>query len=389
MSSSVISLASEMNLELPGQAIQESSSDRRADVDAKQGQMAELLGRTDCEGLLVLDQANLAWLTAGGAARGVLDPEELPALYYTPGQRWLIVCNVDSQRMFDEELDQLGYLLKEWPWHWRREQVLADLCLGRRLASDLPYPGAQPVTEQLRVMRLAQSAYERACSRLLGQLVAHAIEATCRNAVQGDTERELAAQVGHRLLRRGAMPIAISVTADGRARTYRRHGFTSAPTLTSATISATARKYGLHATASRTFTFGPAEDMLKKEHLTACRVAATYAAGSWPNAVPKDLLAIARRIYNAQGFENEWQLAPQGYVTCRVPVEKPLDPELVDVLGANWAVAWTPSVGAAACWDTYLLRDDGPLLLTPTDNWPLVGVRVSGQQIDCPNLLEK
>ena len=72
MSSSVISMASEMNLELPGQAIQESSSDRRADVDAKQGQMAELLARTGCEGLLVLDQANLAWLSAGGAARSVV-----------------------------------------------------------------------------------------------------------------------------------------------------------------------------------------------------------------------------------------------------------------------------------------------------------------------------
>jgi Xaa-Pro aminopeptidase len=389
MSSAVISLASEMNLELPGQAIQESSSDRRADVDAKQAQMAELLTRTGCEGLLVLDQANLAWLSAGGAARSVLDPEELPVLYFTPGQRWLIVCNVDSQRMFDEELDQLGFLLKEWPWTWRREQVLADLCMGRRLAADAPFPEAQLVSEQLRGLRRVQSAYERACCRLLGQIVSHAVEATCRGASLGDTERELAGQVGHRLLRRGALPVAISVTADGRARTYRRHGFTSAPIQTSATLSVTARKYGLHATCSRTFSFGPAEETLKKEHLTACRVAATYAAGSWPNAMPKELLGAARRIYNSQGFEHEWQLAPQGFVTGRAPVEKPLEPELGDLLAANWAVTWTPTVGAAACWNTYLLLENGPLLLTPTENWPLVGVRISGQQVDCPNILEK
>jgi Xaa-Pro aminopeptidase len=389
MSSAVISLASEMNLELPGQAIQESSSDRRGDVDAKQGQIAELLARTGCEGLLVLDQANLAWLTAGGSARNVLDAEELPALYYTAGQRWLIVCNVDSQRMFDEELDQLGYLLKEWPWHWRREQVLTDLCMGRRIAADVPFPGAQPVTEQLRALRRVQSPYEQACSRLLGQIVAHAVEATCRSANVGDTERELAAQVGHRLLRRGALPVAISVTADGRARTYRRHGFTSAPVLTSATISTTARKYGLHAAASRTFTFGPPDETFKKEHLTACRLAATYAAGSWPDAVTKDLLAIGRRIYTAQGFEHEWQLAPQGYVSGRAPVEKPLEPELAEVLGADWALTWTPTVGAAGCWDTYLIRNEGPVLLTPTDGWPLVGVRISGQQVDCPNILER
>jgi Xaa-Pro aminopeptidase len=390
MSSSVISMASEMNLELPGQAIQESSSDRRADVDAKQGQVAELLARIGCEGLLVLDQANLAWLSAGGSARSVLNPEDLPALYYTAGQRWLIVCNVDSQRMFDEELDHLGFLLKEWPWPSRREQVLADLCMDRRLACDMPFQGAQLVTEQLRVLRRAQSAHERACSRLLGQMVAHAVEATCRSAQPGETERELAAQVAHRLYRRGALPVAVSVTADGRARTYRRHGFTSAPIQTSATINVTARKYGLHATAARTFTFGMADETLKKEHLTACRVAANYASATWPNAVPKELLASGRRIYRSQGFEHEWDLAPQGYVTGRTPVEQPFEPELAAVLGANWAVTWTPSAGAAVCCDTYLVREEeGPLLITPTESWPLVGVRISGLQLECPNILER
>jgi hypothetical protein len=48
-SSSALLAASSMNLELPGQAIQESSTDRRSDVDGKQARIAELLTQVECD----------------------------------------------------------------------------------------------------------------------------------------------------------------------------------------------------------------------------------------------------------------------------------------------------------------------------------------------------
>src|SRR5690348_14681616 len=93
-------------------------SDRRADVDAKQALVAAVLQEVGCEGLLVLDPDNFAWLTSGAMSRGSLNPAEHPALYFSPEQRWIIASNVDTQRLFDEELDGLGFQLKEWPWHW-------------------------------------------------------------------------------------------------------------------------------------------------------------------------------------------------------------------------------------------------------------------------------
>src|SRR5438552_11118004 len=83
-------------------------SDRRADVDVKQARVAALLQEAGCDGLLVLEPENFAWLTSGATVRGALDPAEMPFLYFSPEQRWLISSNVDSQRMFDEELDELG-----------------------------------------------------------------------------------------------------------------------------------------------------------------------------------------------------------------------------------------------------------------------------------------
>src|SRR5262249_5834616 len=122
----------------------EPGSDRRADLDAKQVGIAALLQEVGCEGLLGLDPENFAWLTSGATPRGVMDPAEMPALYYSPEQRWLLASNADSLRLFDEELDGLGFQLKEWPWQWGREQLLADLSQGKQLACDLPRDGCTP-----------------------------------------------------------------------------------------------------------------------------------------------------------------------------------------------------------------------------------------------------
>src|SRR5713226_7614459 len=157
------------------------AADRRADLESKQSRLAKLLQEVGCEGLLVLDPDNFAWLTSGAAARGVLDPQDLPALYFSADQRWVVASNVDSQRLFDEELDGLGFQLKQWPWHWDRDQLLADLCHGRTAACDKPGGGRKPVGEQLRRLRRVLTPYEKACFRAIGTIVSHAVEATCRN----------------------------------------------------------------------------------------------------------------------------------------------------------------------------------------------------------------
>ncbi len=115
--------AAEINLTTP--------SDRRVDVERKHGKVAEMLRELSCDGMLIADPANFSWVTSGGVARGIINDDEAPAVYFSPDARWLICSNVDTQRLFDEEIDALGFQLKEWPWHWGRDHLLADLCQGR------------------------------------------------------------------------------------------------------------------------------------------------------------------------------------------------------------------------------------------------------------------
>src|SRR5262245_10485398 len=127
--------------------------DRRADIELKQLRIAGLLQQTGCDGLLVLHPDNFAWLSGGGAGRGILDPDALPALYFTSDARWLISSNADSQRLFDEELDGLGFQVKEWPCHLERASLLAALCQDRNVAADTPLDSCKVVAPQLQTMR--------------------------------------------------------------------------------------------------------------------------------------------------------------------------------------------------------------------------------------------
>lgn len=363
--------------------------DRRGDVDAKQALVARLIAEAGCDGLLVLEPANFAWLTSGGTARAVLDAASWPALYLATEGRWIVCSNADSQRLFDEEVDGMGFQLKEWPWHWGREQLLTDLCQGRNVACDRPFGTCKVVADVLQKHRRLMTEYERACYRALGQVLSHALEATGRTLNQEDTEREVAGQLSHRLLHRGVQPVLVSVAADGRSRLYRQCGFTSAPVRSSCVLLAAARKYGLTALASRSICFGQPDAKLRQEHDAACRVSATYVASSWPDAMPKQILSTGRRVFQLSGAEHDWLHSPQGHITGHEAVDLPITPATEDLFQANWTVTWNVHVGAALSADTFLITDDGPMSLTPTENWPLKRIRVQGAEFARPDLLTR
>lgn len=371
--------AGEINLTTP--------SDRRADVDGKQARIARLLNDTGCDGLLVLAPENFAWLSAGGSGRGIIDQEAYPALYYSAEGRWVVCSNVDSQRLFDEEIDSMGFQLKEWSWHAGRTNYLHDLIQGRNVACDVPFGDCRQVGSELQALRLTLSEYERACYRALGQIVSHALEATGRTIRPNETEREIAGQLSHRLIHRGAWPLMITVAADGRSRMYRQGSFTATPIRNYCVMTICARKYGLCARASRAVCFGQLDPLFRKDHDAACKVSATYVAASWPDSVPRQILASGQRIYQLTGAEHEWHLAPQGQITGRMPVEIEMTPNNEDLLQNNWAITWQASVGAAVSCDTFLISEDGPRAITSAENWPLKRIRIQGAEFVRPDVL--
>jgi hypothetical protein len=311
----------------------------------------------------------------------------MPALYFSPQQHWLIAANVDSQRVFDEEIDGLGFQLKEWAWDRGRSPFLTDLCLGKKIACDQPFNDCLNVGERLRLMRRSLSIWEQARIRELGKMVAHALEATCRNILVGDSEEEAAGQLGHRLIHRGVEPVNLQAFADGRARRYRRGGPTSATIEHTCVLVATGQRWGLHVTASRTVSFGTPDREFHVDYEIACRQAAMQIAGSVPQSNPANILSAGVRVLQMNQREHEWRLTPPGWLTGHAACELPFLPTTKDALDSGYPLVWLAAVGAANSADTILIGDQGAEIVTPCEMWPLKRIRITGIPIERPDVL--
>ncbi|MGL6094758.1 MAG: hypothetical protein ACRC7O_03005, partial [Fimbriiglobus sp.] len=212
---------------------------RRADVDSKQRAVARALADLGCEAAVLLNPAHVAWFTSGMNVRGLLADTERPGVYTNGKQRFLICSNVDTFRLFDEELDGLGFQLKEWQWLNGRAGLLGELMAHKKIAVDRPYPNMVSISERLRPELRRLSAFDRERYLKLGKQLAHALEATARSCQKGETEGEIAGHLAHRLVRRGAELTSVTVTTDARGRKFRRAGANAHPVAGWCTIQAT------------------------------------------------------------------------------------------------------------------------------------------------------
>lgn len=360
---------------------------RRADIDAKQRLIAQLLHEKGCEGLLVLNPANFRWLTSGASPVGLIGRDEYPGLFLTAAQRWLLSSTTDTQRFFIEDLDGLGFMLKEWHWTTSREQMLADLTFGRKVASDQSFRDCKILAYILIAERRKLSAFEISQYVELGKFVAHAVEATARNFGWGDTEEEIAGHLAHRLIRHGLEPVALQVSGDGRGREFRRRGFQPDTVDRWCVLEATARGFGLHATVSRTVTREPLVDQERGDFEAALRLRAAHLIHAKRDEPVWSAIEAGKTLLRSSAFEHEWRVAPAVTLTGREGSEGVVLPGTQERWTPGWAAVWQERIGAAAVVDTYVLETDAWRLLTPCDDWPIRRAVTPSRTFDFADLL--
>jgi hypothetical protein len=360
---------------------------RRADIDDKQAAVTSLLTEVDCEAVILLVPAHLAWFCGGLNTRGLFADSERPGVYTNGRMRWLVCGNADTQRLFDEELDGLGFMLKEWQWATGRPQLLAELVANRKVASDRPFPGLPMIAEKLRP--LLRPLYDSDRERLLevGEIAAHALEATARGLSPGDTEQEVAGQLGHRCLHHGADVAAVSVTAGTRGDRFRRSGFSDTPIDGVCTLQLTAVKAGLHATASRTVSFGPLPDEFRAAHESACKLAAVFRSLSRPGETVTSAVETGYRVLRATPFEHDWRLSPPGYGTGWFAAEELRKAGADEPFVDRQPLVWQARLGAAAVVDTVIVGPAGGTAVTPPTQWPFKKITIAGTPHVIPDVL--
>jgi Xaa-Pro dipeptidase len=365
---------------------------RRQDVEEKQARIAALLDATGNDAAVLGRADSLAWFTSGGdLGQGLGSEAGAVLLYINRNSRAVITDNVQSARVFEEELAGLGFQLKERPWFDEPGRIIAELGHNKRVLSDLG-PGRAPGAREedsLRALRRPLTGIERQRLRELGRTLALAVEATCGNFVQGETEADVAGHLAHRLIREGVIPVDLRVAGDDRPARYRQPGFKAAPIRNRATISVTGRRFGLCAALSRTVSFGPAGHDFHRCHGLAAMVDSTCIYFSRPGEKVGEVVRRARRIYEKFERPHEWTLDYLGHTIGYAPREVLLLPDSAHCLEAGTALSWSPSVGSARSQDTVVIDARGYEVVTEIQNWPKLEVTVKGYLMMRPGILER
>ena len=364
-----------------------SGSSRRANIDTKQAILGRVIAELNCEAVVLLMPAHVAWFTGGMNVRGLIADGERPGIYTNGRQRWLLCSNTDTQRLFDEELDGLGFMLKEWPWPSGRATLLGELVAGKKVATDRPFPTMPLVNEKLRPELRPLMPSDVARLRDLGGLVAHALEATARNTERGEAEQDIAGALAHRIFHKGAEAHAISVTAGNRTRQFRRAGYSAAPADGACTLQATGFRDGLYATASRTISFGEPSAEFRTAFEAACKVAAIDRHIAAPGGTIAAAVDTASSVLKNTPFEHEWRLSPAGYGTGWFQADELRKAGMDEKFVENQAIVWQARIADAGIVDTVLVGADSCEAITPPTQWPYKRITLAGTTFDIPDLL--
>lgn len=362
---------------------------RRADIDVKQAVLTRIFKEMECEAAILFMPAHVAWFTGGMTARGLIADGERPGIYTNGRQRWLVCGNADSHRLFDEELDGLGFMLKEWHWAIGRAALLGELVANKRVGSDRPFPGLPLVNDRLRPELRPLMATDRANYEALGAVVAHALEATARAIQPGETEAEVAGQLANRAARRGVEPVGMSVVAEDRGSVFRRAGFTDATVRNACHLQLTGYRDGLSVTAGRTVFFGAVDAAKRAAFDTAVRVSAVYRACSKPGQTVATAVDTSVHLLRDGPFEHEWRLSQPGFGTGWFPADELRKAGIDERFVADQPLTWQARVGGAAVVDTVLVSDAGAATVTPCEGWPVRRVVLNGTPFDIPDALAR
>ncbi|WP_439027236.1 M24 family metallopeptidase [Haloarchaeobius sp. DT45] len=323
--------------------------------------------------LWFLRPANVAWLT--GAETRVDSGEEvgIAAARYD-GDDVTVLAGPDADRLQTEELDG-DVRVETFTWY---DSSLEEAVVARadgHAAADVALDGLATVDAYALRQPLVDGDVER--YDRLGQDVASAVEAVCRELQSGDSEHEVGSAVRIALAARDIEPVSIFVGGSARAQRFVRPTPTALELGDYVVVSVTGRRDGLHAGCTRTVAFD-APAWLEARHEAAARVEATAYAATVAGVTGEgastagDVFDAIRSAYDAVGSPDRWQAHPQGGAIGYARREWLATPNSEVLLQGPMAYAWTPSLPGVRREDSTLVTTDGMVdRLTDTGGWPI------------------
>lgn len=359
-------------------------------MDSKIDKIRSLLRDKGLDAILITNQSNFSWLSDGGRGHVAISSESSVASFFiTEDEIFLITNNIEAQRLQDEEIKGIDYKVKQYPWHndGKRKAIFQELFKNRKVGSDSAMEDTINISDDIAELRYILTDDELKRFRELGKHCGEAIGEVCKNIKPGLSEFDIAGAMSAELYKRGVTPIVLLIAVDERVSQYRHPLPTEKQVKKYGMIVVCGRKYGLIASLTRLFHFGPVSDELRRKHDAVVEVDTVFIAESRPGAVIGDIFSKAQKMYEEKGFPGEWEFhhqggpagyAPRDYVATPGNMKKVLKPQ---------ALAWNPSIKGTKSEDTIITTDDKPEIITATPGWPIITVSYKGEKWERPDIL--
>jgi Xaa-Pro dipeptidase len=362
------------------------------EIKEKERRVRELLRSKDLKALLLKRQANFSWMTCGGLNLvGITTEMGATSLLITENSKFVISNNIEAPRMIEEEgLEKQGFVPKIFPWHEDQETALVRELVGEGpLGSDVPFPNATMLAEDIARLRYSLTPEEIERYRWLGEKASLALEKTVMKAKKGEKESEVVGKLCSEIWKDRIDPINLMAAADDRISKFRHPIPTEKGIEKYLMVSVNARKWGLIVSLTRFVHFGRLPKELREKYEANVFIDCTLMAHTRPGLPAREVFQKGIDAYLKKGYPEEWKLHHQGGSIGYTGRDYRVNFKTSDIIQENQAFTWNPSITGTKSEDTILATTKEPVMITHPILYPTLSMTVADISFTRPAILEK
>jgi Xaa-Pro aminopeptidase len=364
----------------------------RNEIKEKERRVREFLKLKGLKALLLKRQANFSWMTCGGLNLvGITTEFGATTLLITQNSKFVISNNIEAPRMISEEgLENQGFIVKTFPWHEDQEVSIVKEIVGEGpLGSDVPFPSAQMMAEDITKLRYSLTPEEQKRYRWLGKKVSIGLEKTMMKTKKGEKESAVVGRLCKELWKDRIDPVTLMSAADDRISNFRHPIPTEKRIERFLMVSVNARKWGLIVSLTRFVHFGKMPEELRKKYEANVFIDCTLMAHTHSGIPAREVLQKGIDAYREKGYPEEWKLHHQGGSIGYTGRDYRVHFKSPDIIQENQPFTWNPSITGTKSEDTILATSKGPEMITYPILYPALSLNAGGISFSRPAILEK
>lgn len=365
---------------------------RFLEIESKIRKIREIIEKEDLKGILLNQQYNISWLTAG-ANNHVLwdDQNSLIGILITKEREMIFSENGDFARIQDEEF--FDYPFEHIKMEWYSTNIVSEVLkiLKGKIGADFYLPGAADqiningILSEYRAV-FVETEIERL--RINGKRASELMTKVCSETGPGMTEFEISAMLCKEYVKNGFAISVILLGGDNRSLKYRHQVVTDYKVKNHYSFVGVGRKDGLSFPLNRVASFGKPSSELAENNK---KIETVYVLLNSLAKIGTNLKEIYRSlpdIYQKAAIDkDEWRNHTQGGTMGYLPREIVISENCDYVLRENNVIGWNPSLPGVMAEDVYLLKRDGMEYITYDKNWPTQIISTEGLKENRPAIL--